>query len=314
MSDSRSIKQVSKNFVIPPGSQVVLKVAKQTTSRKGELRFRKPGPVGRVVQSPPHNGEAYHVQFSDEETVLATFDELALRRQEINTMLSADDHDYTEHVIYKCMVGSKAFGLSHKDSDDDVRGIFLPPADRHWSLFAIPEQVELTDGKDEVYWELEKFIRLALKANPNILETLWTPLVIQSTEMGARLREIRRSFLSNHIYKTYSGYVLSQFRRMKNSFEKTGKFKTKHAMHLLRLIRSGIGALETGEILIDVSEFREELLAIKRGELSFEEIRSEALRLDKAFQKAFENSSLPEQPDFDTVNDFLISARRSQVS
>ena len=99
-------------------------------------------------------------------------------------------------------------------------------------------------------WELEKFLRLALKANPNILEVLWTPIVLESTELGNRLRELRTAFLSKHLYKTYSGYVLSQFRRMKNRFDKDGQFKNKHAMHLLRLLFSGIHALKTGEIMI----------------------------------------------------------------
>src|SRR2546428_593776 len=83
---------------------------------------------------------------------------------------------------------------------------------------------------DEVYWELEKFLRLALQANPNVLETLWTPLVLEADEVARRLRELREAFLSRHLYKTYSGYVLSQFRRMANAHARTGAYKAKHAM------------------------------------------------------------------------------------
>ena len=49
------------------------------------------------------------------------------------------------------------------------------------------------ESKDEVYWELEKFLKLALKANPNVLETLWTPLVLHADEVAQRLRERSRS-------------------------------------------------------------------------------------------------------------------------
>jgi uncharacterized protein len=39
-------------------------------------------------------------------------------------------------------------------------------------LRRLPEQLELqAGGQDEVYWELEKFLRLALKANPNVLRS-----------------------------------------------------------------------------------------------------------------------------------------------
>jgi hypothetical protein len=41
-----------------------------------------------------------------------------------------------------------------------------------------------------------------------------------------------------------------------------GEFKPKHAMHLLRLLFSGIHALRAGEIRVDVAEHREELLAV----------------------------------------------------
>ena len=362
MTNSRSVLGLSRNFVIPAGSQVVLTVAKQVSQsasvRSGSVRsgsvklavsdvgqdavvpaessqaeaqaeaqaqtssgaaksanevrrpVRKPGSVGVVVKCPPHNDLPYLIQFNDGTTAEASFHELALRRQEIESQLSGDDYDYLQHVIYRCQVGSKAFGLANDGSDDDLRGIFLPPADKHWSLFKIPEQIELLDGRDEVYWEIEKFVKLALKANPNILETLWTPMVLDCDPVATELRKIRSAFLSKHVYKTYSGYVLSQFRRMKNSFEKTGKYKTKHAMHLLRLIHSGIGALETGEIMIDVSTHRESLLAVKAGQYSLEEVRQQALELDKQFQVAFENTDLPEQPDFERVNDFLIGARR----
>ena len=70
----------------------------------------------------------------------------------------------------------------------------MPSARQHWSLYAVPEQIEdQTDENDEVLWELEKFLRLALKANPNILEVLWTPIVLETTPLGNRLRGLARS-------------------------------------------------------------------------------------------------------------------------
>ena len=320
-SKSKTIQMLSRNFVIPAGTQVVLQVTKAVTpgdtgSSAGQESsgFKKPGSVGVVVKCPPHNDLAYTLRFSDGSTVEATFDEIILRRQEIENLLVDNETDFRQHIIYRCQVGSRAFGLSTEDSDDDHRGIFLPPARCHWSLKKIPEQIESNDGQDdEVFWELEKFLKLALKANPNILETLWTPVVLESTPIADRLRDIRDAFLSKHLYKTYSGYVLSQFRRMKNSYEKTGTYKTKHAMHLLRLLHSGIGALNEGGIMIDVSSHRDHLLRVRSGEFSFEEVRQQALALDREFQVAFESTRLPEQPDFELIDQFLIDARRAMA-
>ena len=65
--------------------------------------------------------------------------------------------------------------------------------------------------------------------------------------------------------------------------------------------------------MIDVSQHRETLMKVRGNQFSFEEVREQALALDRDFQVAFENTDLPEQPDFETVNQFLIEARRSMV-
>src|SRR5262249_39970056 len=149
--------------------------------------------------------------------------------------------------------------------------------------------------------------------NPNVLETLWTPLVLHADEVAQRLRQMREVFLTRYLYKTYSGYVLSQFRRMANACARTGRYKAKHAMPLLRLLYSGIAALRSGQIGIDVGEHRDELLAIKAGALSFEQARDRALALDREFQEAYRQTTLPEQPDYRRVDEFLVWARRRMV-
>ncbi len=318
-----SIGKQDPEFVIPAGSQVVLTADQAIRDASANVSgFKKSGSVGVVIKCPSHNGQPYTLQFHDQTELEVKIENLVLRRAEIDQILdrSLDQvSDMRPFIIYKCRVGSRAFGLSNDDSDDDQRGIFLPPADLEWSMYRLPEQIESkTSGLngqvvDEVFWELEKFLKLALKANPNILEVLWSPIVIETSSLGQQLREMRSCFLSRHLYKTYSGYVLSQFRRMRNSVEKKGTFKRKHAMHLIRLLHSGIGALQTGQILVDVSHHREELLEIRNGDVDFETIKTRACELDARFAKAFEKSTLPDQPDFQRVDQFLIAARRSMV-
>lgn len=307
---SRSLEHRSPTFVISAGTQVVLQASKALPDGS----FRKPGSVGIIVESPPTNDGNYVVQFADGQTVTAGFCELVLRRQEVEAALGPTTADLRPYIIYRCQVGSKAFGLAEADADDDLRGIYLPPAKLHWSLHPLPEQLESqTESHDEVYWELEKFLLLALKANPNVLETLWTDRVLVATPLAEELRAMRAAFLSQHLFKTYSGYVLSQFRRMEAAIKTGGRYKPKHAMHLVRLLYSGIHALQTGEILVDVSARRTELLRIKRGDLPFDEVKQQALALEREFQAAYETTQLPEQPNFARVNQFLVRARRSAV-
>lgn len=301
------------NFIVPPGTQVVLRFDRHVP---GTADVKPAGTVAEVVESPDTNDRPYLVRFLDGVSFRLKYGELLARRGDHSVESTATPGpDVAAFVVYRVMVGSRAFGLSTESSDEDRRGVYLPPADWHWSLSKPPEQVEFfTEGVEEVDWEIEKFVRLALQANPNLLETLWSPAVLHIDETGTELRNLRGAFLSRHLYKTYSGYVLSQFRLMKRGYDATGAFKPKHAMHLIRLLHSGIHALTDGEIRVDVAEHRDELLAIRAGKMSFDEVRGRALELDRQFQEAFTRTALPEKPDTDRVNRFLIAARRRMVS
>lgn len=299
------------NFIIPVGTQVVLKA---DTRVPGRDRLVPKGSVAEVLESPANNARPYVVRLFDGTSLRVSVGQLALRRHGLDDELTTPTPDLREFVIYRVEVGSRAFGLATAESDSDLRGVFLPPAEFGWSLFKPPEQFESArDGVEEVDWELEKYLRLALQANPNVLETLWAPTVVTITEVGQELRDMRAAFLSRHLYKTYSGYVLSQFKLMAKNREKTGTFRVKHAMHLIRLLHSGIHALTRGELFIDVGEHRDELLAIRTGHVGFEEIKERALELSGRFGAAFVHTDLPERPDYDRVNRFLIRARRRMV-
>jgi uncharacterized protein len=298
-------------FLIPVGTQVVLRTAKRLP---GSDATKPAGSIGIVAEAPVTNRRPYVVRFVDDVTLRVKFADLAVRRRELADELTTPGEDMRKYVIYRVAVGSQAFGLAGALSDEDRRGVYLPPAELTWSLFKPPEQVEFkSDGVEEVDWELEKFVRLALQANPNLLEALWSPLVLHADETGQELRAIRQAFLSRHLFKTYSGYVLSQFRLMKDGFAKKGAYRAKHAMHLIRLLYSGIHAVRIGEILVDVGEHRAQLLDIKGGSWPFEHVRLLALELNARFQEEFATTRLPERPDYDRVNRFLIDARRRRV-
>jgi predicted nucleotidyltransferase len=191
----------------------------------------------------------------------------------------------------------------------DRRGIYLPSADLHWSLYGVPEQLE-NEPTQEAYWELQKFLVLALKANPNILECLYTPLVEKATPLAEELLAAREMFLSRVVYQTFNGYVLSQFKKMQSDIRNQGQVKMKHVMHLIRLLISGISVLKHGFVPVRVEQHRDQLLAIKRGEVTWEETEKWRLALHAEFDRAVAETKLPERPDYEKANAFLIKARR----
>ena len=297
----------------------------------GERLYKKSGSVGVVIEAPLTLDYAYVVRFSDQHAVRAKKQDVTVRRTDApeDDLPSRDIQAYEHYVIYKVRMGSKAFGLADENSDNDERGIYLPPAEWHWSLQPLPEQIEFkrtvaghvldhnskADADDFCWWELQKFLRLALKANPNVLEALYVPeeQVIFCDGIGRKLRELRCVFLSKFLYQTYSGYVLSQFKKLKHDVENGGEHRPKHAMHLIRLLYSGIEALKGNGILVDAGPYRNELLRIKHKQVPFPEVYKRALELNQSFQAHFETTTLPDRPDVMAVDRFLIEARRSRA-
>lgn len=221
--------------------------------------------------------------------------------------------DLGARVIYRCVIGSQAYGLADAESDVDRRGIYLPTAELHWSLYGVPEQLENHETQ-EAYWELQKFLVLALKANPNVLECLYTPLVEKATPLAEELLAMKSIFLSRMVYQTCNGYVMSQFKKMQADIRNHGQVKWKHVMHLIRLLLSGIGVLRDGVVPVSADAHRDRLLAIRRGEVPWDDVEAWRLSLHREFNAAFETTKLPERPDYERANAFLISARRRALS
>jgi predicted nucleotidyltransferase len=311
--DSRP--HTSERQIYSVGTQVVTLKPVQDSSG---APIHPAGAVGVIVRSPQDRQHVYRIKFvdgfeaplhHDQLMLLATYKRGAI--DEAGQVLST--HGLFDRVIYRCIVGSRAFGLDTDDSDTDRRGIYLPPAELHWSLFGIPEQLE-NDATQEAYWELQKFLIMALKANPNILECLYTPLVEFATPLAQDLLEMRQSFLSQLVYQTFNGYVMSQFKKIQTDLRNQHRAKPKHVMHLIRLLLSGIHVLREGDVAVDVGEYRDRLLAIKSEEMKWEEVEIWRRALHKDFDKAIRNTKLPERPDYERANQYLLRARQAAIS
>ena len=307
-------RAISTSLIVPVGTQVVLRAGKPKSESTDDY---PKGTIAEIIQPPEDDHHSYRVRCADG-------GELSLRRQEFSILKQVKlgplgnpsqvvfERDLREYIIYECIVGSRAYGLDHEGSDTDKRGVYLPPADLEWSLYGAPEQLEYRDS-EECYWEMQKFLVLALKANPNILECLFTPLVVRTSEVGDALLDKRSIFLSKLVYQTYNGYVMSQFKKLEQDLRTKGQINWKHAMHLIRLLLQGIAILAAGHVPVTVAEHRSALLAIRDGVESWEEVNRWRLALHREFEETFRRTSLPESPDYVQANKLLLWARRRMV-
>ncbi|WP_327363153.1 nucleotidyltransferase domain-containing protein [Streptomyces sp. NBC_01296] len=214
-----------------------------------------------------------------------------------------------DHTVYACVMGSRAFGLATEASDTDRRGVYVAPTPLFWRFEKPPTHVE-GPREEEFSWELERFCELALRANPNILECMHSPLVERLTPVGEELLSLREAFLSRRAHTTFTRYAASQRAKLVADVRIHGAPRWKHAMHLLRLLLSCRDLLRTGRLTIDATEHRDRLLSVKRGELTWPEVDTWMSRLTAESETALATTPLPEAPDLSRVEDFLLRTRR----
>ena len=101
-----------------------------------------------------------------------------------------------------------------------MRGVFIPPPEYVLGMSRVEQYQEAgSDTRpDLVVYELRKYISLAADANPNILEVVFADDsdILKITEAGRLLRANRHLFLSKKARHTFSGYAMSQLKRIES--------------------------------------------------------------------------------------------------
>ncbi|MGG2465204.1 DNA polymerase beta superfamily protein [Streptomyces sp. RGM 3693] len=218
----------------------------------------------------------------------------------------------TAHTVYACVMGSRAFGLATEASDTDRRGVYLAPTALFWRFEKPPTHVE-GPRPEEFSWELERFCELALRANPTVLECLHSPLVEHADATGRELLALRGAFLSREVYEVFVRYAAGRHKQLRADAARHGAPRWKQAMHLLRMMAGARDLLRTGVLGLEVGAAREELLAVRRGEVPWEEVERRLAVLSAETEAALPGSPLPVGPDRARVADFLHRTRRASA-
>jgi len=93
--------------------------------------------------------------------------------------------------------------------------------------------------------------------------------------------------------------------------EESHGFDTKHAMHLVRLLRMGVEALRDEEIIVKRPD-AEELLSIRNGAWTYEEIVAYAEKMDKEVRDVwYKKTNLPKRPDLKFAAALLMDVQDS---
>ena len=211
--------------------------------------------------------------------------------------------------------------------DKDIMAICVPTLDYYFSSkqYHSDGTREIKQGEwDIVIYEAKKFIRLLAQGNPNVLMMLWLEAnhYLNISSAGQLLINNRDVFVGRHVYKSFTGYAYGQLHRMthmafeghmgekrKTLVQKYG-YDTKNAAHLIRLLRMGIEFMKDGYLYVNRHMDGPQLLEIKRGEWTLEQVKSEADRLFKLAEESYVRSDLPIRPDLDKVTSLAVEVIR----
>ncbi len=123
-----------------------------------------------------------------------------------------------DRLLIKVRAGSQAHGLATSESDEDSRGVCVPTRECLLGLSDF-EQWQ-SDGGDHVIYSLRKFVTLALGANPNIIETLYTEpedrLFLHP--LAQDLLDGRDRFLSRQVGVKFGRYAIHQLQKIERHY------------------------------------------------------------------------------------------------
>lgn len=229
-------------------------------------------------------------------------------------------------MILRIVAGSELTGTNIGTGDRDELGITVEnPRDilgldcfTQWMSKGDPHK-KMGEGElDLTIYGLRKFVTMALKGNPNVLQLFFAEddLVIEIDEWGKELQSTREWYICQSACRTFLGYMTGQRERLlgergqKNVnrpelIEEHG-FDTKYAGHYIRLGLQGLELARTGSMSLPMRPHdRDIALSVRRGEMPLEAVVLFGEVLEQKLATAIEASKLPERPDRDRASEWL---------
>lgn len=171
-------------------------------------------------------------------------------------LLAVKEHPYP--LLFATISGAHLYGFPSPDSDYDLRGVHILPADEVLGLFEVRDTVELSKKEpidlDLVTHDIHKFFGLLLKANGYVLEQLYSPLVVHTTPEHEELKRIAKNCITRYHAHHYFGFAENQWRL----FQKEETPRVKPLLYVFRVLLTGIHLMRTGIVEANLNRLNDE--------------------------------------------------------
>lgn len=217
-----------------------------------------------------------------------------------------------ERIIFITRTGSQAYGTALPESDEDFRGIAIPPLPYFFGFLEKFEQ-EVFKTPDMSIFDLRKFLKLAGAGNATMLEMLFTEpedrayvhpfaqALIDSREMFITQKAVEGLYDAgiSHMSRATNGVGLTQQGRMR--FAAFG-YDPKTAMHGIRFLRMAKEVI-TGKGYLIRRPDAEELIQVRAGAWPLEHLLAVGERLVQEIEGLLkETAKLPAECDIQKLD------------
>lgn len=158
-------------------------------------------------------------------------------KNKITLLLNELEYKHNIDILFAVESGSRLYKQNNKDSDYDVRFVYIKKPNQYLSLNKTPDFIEFKDEQDNidiVGFDIYKFFNLYIKSNSNMIEWLESDIIyIDKEDFKITLRKkINHLFNPKALYLNYRGMSIQVY---------TEKIKDKEYVDLksyLRCIRT----------------------------------------------------------------------------
>lgn len=118
-------------------------------------------------------------------------------------------------LLYEYIRGSHLYNLNNEYSDVDTSGVFVCTSDELFGCYGYKPQV--SDARhDNTWYEIGELIRLLLKSNPTVLESLFIPenkIIGDVHPLMQIIIDNKDQFISKQCFNPFFGYAKSQIEK-----------------------------------------------------------------------------------------------------
>ncbi len=162
-------------------------------------------------------------------------------------------------LLFMTVSGAHLYGFPSADSDYDLRGIHLLPLRNVVGLQVQHETIErspVVDGLelDLVTHDAKPAFAMLLKKSGNVLESLFSPLVIVTSPAHDELKAIAPGCITRFYGYHYLGFAENQWKL----FDKENPRRVKPLLYVFRVLLTGIKLMRSGEVEANVLRLNEE--------------------------------------------------------